>query len=230
MASRRATCLPPRIIADVDAKTRELRDAHDVLAELYVERLANLLDEMPIEQALLGLFCQLVREGGNGLDIADVGCGTGRLAPYMSSQGLTPHGVDLSPEMIRVARRDYPEHTFEVSDLRALPFEDRSLAGAVGWYSLMYLTPVDRPSAFGELARVVKPGGYFATAFKAGDDQLHRAGRTLNLGIEFDIYWLSPAEIERQVLQAGFEVVFWGGRPADPDEVQAQGYLIARRL
>ncbi len=214
----------------MDAKTRELRDAHDVLAELYVDRLTNLLDEMPIEQALLGLFCQLVREGGNGLDIADVGCGTGRLAPYMSSQGLTPHGVDLAPEMIRVASRDYPEHTFEVSDLRALPFKDASLAGAVAWYSLMYLTPVDRPSAFGELARVVKPGGYVATAFKSGDDQLLRAGRTLNLGIEFDIYWLSPAEVERQVLQAGFEVVFWGGRPADPDEVQAQGYLIARRL
>jgi SAM-dependent methyltransferase len=215
--------------AAVDAKTRELRDAHDVLAELYVERLANVLDEMPIEQALLGLFCQLVREGGNGLDVADVGCGTGRLAPYLSSQGLAPHGVDLSPEMIRVARRDYPDHPFEVSDLRALPFDDSSMAGAVGWYSLMYLPPEERPGAFGELARVVKAGGYFATAFKAGDDQLRRAGRTLDLGIEFDIYWLSPAEMERLVVQAGFQVVFWGGRPADPDEVQAQGYLIAQR-
>ena len=35
----------------------------------------------------------------------------------------------------------------------------------------MYLPPEDRPGAFGELARVLKPGGYFATAFKAGDDQ-----------------------------------------------------------
>jgi len=155
----------------VDAKTRELRDAHDVLAELYVEQLADILDEMPIEQAVLGLFCQLVRESGNGVEVADVGCGTGRLAPYLSSQGLAPHGVDLSPEMIRVARRDYPEHPFELSDLRALPFEDGSMAGAVGWYSLMYLSAADRPDAFGELARVTKPGGYLATAFKAGDDQ-----------------------------------------------------------
>lgn len=213
----------------MDAKTQELQDAHDVLAELYVERLADILDEMPIEQAVLGLFCQLVRERGNGLDVADVGCGTGRLAPYLSSQGLAPHGVDLSPEMIRVARRDYPEHPFELSDLRALPFADGSMAGPVGWYSLMYLSPEDRPSAFGELARVVKPGGYFATAFKAGDDQLRKAGRTLNLGIEFDIYWLSPNEMQRRVVEAGFEVVFWGGRPAEPDEVQPQGYLIAQR-
>ena len=66
-------------------------------------------------------------------------------------------------------------------------------------------------------------------AFKVGDDAVRRAGRTLDLGIEFDVYWLSPAEMERHVVQAGFQVVFWGGRPADPDEVQAQGYLIARR-
>lgn len=213
----------------MDARTRELRDAHDVLAELYAERLAGLLDEMPVEQALLGLFCQLVREGANGLDVADVGCGTGRLAPYLSSQGLTPHGVDLSPEMVRVACRDHPAHAFQVADLRALPFEDGSMAGAVAWYSLMYLPPDDRPGAFGELARVVAPGGHLALAWKAGDDQLRRAGRTLDLGIEFDIYWHSPAEVERQVVQAGFEVVFWGGRPAGPDEVQPQGYLVARR-
>ena len=213
----------------MDAKTEELRVAHDVLAELYVERLADILDEMPIEQAVLGLFCQLVREAGNGLDVADVGCGTGRLAPYLSSQGLAPHGVDLSTEMVRAARRDYPEHPFQVADLRALPYYDGSMAGAVGWYSLMYLRAEDRPGAFGELARVVRPGGYLATAFKAGDDELRRAGRDLDLDIEFDVYWHSPAEMERRVVEAGFQVVFWGGRPAEPDEVQPQGYLIARR-
>lgn len=215
------------MLCAVDAKTRELRDAHDGLAEVYVERLAGQLDEMPVEQAVLGLFCQLVR--GIGTDVADVGCGTGRLAPYLSSHGLTSHGVDLSPEMIRVARRDHPQHSFEVADLRALPFDDGSMAGAVGWYSLMYLPPTDRPRAFGELARVVEPGGYFVTAFKAGDDQVRRAGRTLGLGVEFDVYWLSPAEMEHRVVEAGFQVVFWGGRPAEPDEVQPQGYLIAQR-
>ena len=113
----------------MDAKTRERRNAHDVLTELYVERLADILDEMPIEQVLLGPSCQRVHEGRNGLDVADVGCGAGRLATHPSSQGLTPHGVDLSPEMIRVARCDYPERTFEVSDLGALSIEDDSIAG-----------------------------------------------------------------------------------------------------
>lgn len=214
----------------MDAKTRELRDAHDVLAALYVERLANILDEMPVEQAVLGLFGRLVRNAGNGTDVLDAGCGTGRLAPYLASRGLAPRGVDLSPEMIRVARRDYPDHPFALADLRALPFADSSMAGAVSWYSLMYLTPEDRAGAFGELARVVAPGGFLAIAFKSGDDQLRRAGGTLGLGIEFDIYWLSPAEVERRVVTAGFKVLFRGERPAEPDELQPQGYLVAQRL
>lgn len=214
----------------MDPKTLELRAAHDVFAELYAERLAHLLDEMPVEQAVLGLFCDLVLADGGEKVIGDIGCGSGRLAPYFASRSLASHGVDLSAEMVRVARRDHPGHPFEVGDVRALPFGDATLAGAVGWYSLMYLAPEDRPAAFGEIARVVRPGGYFVTAFKVGDDTVRRGGRTLNLGVEFDIYWHSPGEMERCVTQAGFAVVFTAGRPADPDEQQPQGYLIARRL
>lgn len=213
----------------MDPKTEELRNAHDVLAAVYVDRLATILDQMPIERAVLGLFAELVREGGTGTDVGDIGCGTGRLAPYLSSQGLSPHGVDLSPEMIRVAQRDYPGHSFQVADLRALPFEDARLDGVVAWYSLMYLPPEHRSPAFGELARVVKPGGHVATAFKLGDSTLRRGGRSLDLGIEFDIYWLSRQEMENRFTDAGFQVVFWGERPAEPDELQPQGYLIAER-
>ena len=116
----------------MDARTEELRAAHDVLAEVYAERLAGLLDRMPVEQAVLGLLAALVREGGGSV-VGDIGCGTGRLAPYLAGQGFTPRGVDLSPEMVRVARRDQPGHSFEVADLRALPFGDGSLDGAVAW-------------------------------------------------------------------------------------------------
>ena len=213
----------------MDAKTEELRAAHDVLAELYAERLAGILDRMPIEQAVLGLFCNLTLAAGLGTSVADIGCGTGRLEPYLAARGLSPRGLDLSPQMIRVARRDNPGFAFDVADLRDLPIETGSLAGVVCWYSLMYLAPSDRPAAFGELARVVKPGGYLVTAFKAGDSQLRRGGHSTGLGVEFDVYWLSPGEMERQVTGAGFTTVFWGGRPAEDGEGSPQGYLLAQK-
>jgi ubiquinone/menaquinone biosynthesis C-methylase UbiE len=187
------------------------------------------MDSLPADQAVLGMFCKLTLAAGPDASVADVGCGTGRLLPYLAAQGLSPRGVDLSAEMVRAARRDYPGFGCDVADLRDLPFEDASLAGVVCWYSLMYLAPADRPAAFSELARVVRPGGYLVTAFKAGDDQVRRGGRSTGLGVEFDVYWLSPGEMERQVTGAGFTTVFWGGRPAEGREGSPQGYLLARR-
>lgn len=212
-----------------DPRTDELRRAHDVLAEVYAERLVGMLDAMPIERAVLGLFAQLVHDRDGGTTVGDVGCGTGRLAPFLAGLGLSPHGVDLSPEMVRVARRDQPGFAFEVADLRALPFDDSTLDGAVCWYSLMYLSPDDRPGAFAELARVVRPGGLLTTAYKVGDDTQRRGGLTLDLGVGFDIWWRSPAGLQHDLEQAGFDLVFSGGRPADPDEPQPQGYLVMRR-
>jgi ubiquinone/menaquinone biosynthesis C-methylase UbiE len=213
----------------VDAKTRELRGAHEVLAEFYAERLAGHLEASPADRAVLGVFCELVREAGAGGEVADVGCGTGRLEPFLAACGLSPRGVDLSPAMIRVARRDNPGFDYQVADLRELPFGDASLAGVVCWYSLMYLAPAGRPAAFAELARVVRPGGYLVTAFKAGDGALRRGGQATGLGIAFDVYWLSPAEMEHLVTDAGFTPVFWAGRSGDETETQPQGYLVARR-
>jgi ubiquinone/menaquinone biosynthesis C-methylase UbiE len=213
----------------VDAQTEELRRAHDVLADWYVERLVGVLESMPVERAVLDLFSELTLAAGLGAEVADVGCGTGRLTPYLASRGLSPRGVDLSPGMIQVARRDHPAFPFEVADLRDLPFPDGSLAGVVCWYSLIFLAPPARAVAFAELARVLRPGGHLATAFKDGDGQHRRGGRSAGLGVEFDSYWLSAAEMLGLAAGAGFDVVFQGSRPPEESEACPQGYLVLRK-
>jgi hypothetical protein len=43
----------------VDAKTDELRDAHDALADWYVETVDGALDRTPIERAVLDLYSEM---------------------------------------------------------------------------------------------------------------------------------------------------------------------------
>ena len=213
----------------MDAQTEELRHAHDVIADWYAERLPGVLESMPIERAVLDLFSELTLAAGLGAEVADVGCGTGRLTPYLASRGLSPRGVDLSSGMIEVARRDHPAFPFEVADLRDLPFLDASLAGVVCWYSLIFLAPPDRTAAFAELARVLHRGGHLVTAFKDGDGRHRRSGRSAGLGVEFDSYWLSAQQMLDLGAGAGLELVFHGSRPPEESEACPQGYLILRK-
>jgi SAM-dependent methyltransferase len=187
------------------------------------------LESRPVERAVLDLFAEMTL--AVGVEVADVGCGTGRLLPYLASRGLSPRGVDLSPGMVEVARREHPGFAYEVADLRELPFEDASLAGVVCWFSLIYLAPSARARAFAELARVVKPGGYLVTAFKHGDGALHRNGpgsRVGSLGLDFDRYWLSAREMEDRFAATGFALVFQGSTP--PEEAEPPyGYMLVRK-
>ncbi|MFG3555281.1 class I SAM-dependent methyltransferase [Micromonospora sp. NPDC047557] len=213
----------------MDARTEELRDAHDVLSEWYAKNLTGVLESMPVERAMLDLFAEMTL--AVGAEIADVGCGTGRLLPYLASRGLAPRGVDLSPRMVEVARRENPGFTYEVADLRDLPFEDASLAGVVCWFSLIYLAPEARVPAFAELARVVRPGGYLVTAFKHGDGTGHRnppGSRVGSFGIDFDRYWLSAREMEERFAAAGFALIFQGSTPPEEPE-PSYGYMLVRK-
>ncbi|MEV6288636.1 class I SAM-dependent methyltransferase [Kribbella sp. NPDC051770] len=212
----------------MNSKTDELRAAHDILAEVYVEAVRGALDRMPTERAMLDLFSDYVLSADLGTDVADIGSGTGRLAPYLAERGLTPYGVDLSPGMIEVARRDYPAFSFEVADLRDLPFADASMAGAVCWFSLIYLAPEDRTPAFTSLARVIAPGGHLVTAYKPGDGQRRRGGAP-DLNATYDGYWLSTAEMQHHLTTAGFTILFQATRPADEEIPQEHAYLLARR-
>ncbi|WP_155388636.1 class I SAM-dependent methyltransferase [Catellatospora paridis] len=214
----------------MNAKTDELRNAHDALAEWYVGATAGALEAMPIERAVLDLFCELTVAADLGGVVGDVGSGTGRLAPYLAARGVSPHGIDLSPGMVQVARRDYPGFAFDVADLRDLPFEDASLAGAVCWYSLIFLAPADRPIAFSELARVVKPGGYLVAGARAGNGELRRGGgAAVGLGVEYDGYWMSAQEMQDRVTDSGFATVFQGSRPVEEQEATTHHYLLAQR-
>jgi 2-polyprenyl-3-methyl-5-hydroxy-6-metoxy-1,4-benzoquinol methylase len=47
----------------------------------------------------------------------DVGCGTGRITAHLRQLGVDVFGIDLSPGMIEVARRDHPGLRFDLGSM-----------------------------------------------------------------------------------------------------------------
>src|SRR5438309_1577834 len=134
-----------------------VRESYDRVARRYAEEIGDELAGKPVDRALYGLFAELVRtavpESGDPPVVGDVGCGPGHVTAYLSGLGLRPVGVDLSPEMIRVARERYPSIEFSVG-----AFPDGSAsgqpvwAGAVAAYSVIHLDDRQRQAAWRGLA------------------------------------------------------------------------------
>ncbi|RZS34789.1 methyltransferase family protein [Herbihabitans rhizosphaerae] len=201
------------------------RTAYDTMAEGYTERFGNSLAELPMDRALLTLFAELVRPSGR--PVADVGCGFGHLTAFLHELGVPVFGVDLSPEMLKIARRRYPGRRFEQGSMTALDLSDGELGGLVAMYSVIHVPPAHRPAVFAEFHRVLAPGGQLLIAFQVGDEPLHLAeafGHTIGL----NFHRLQPEVITAQLADAGLAVHATIVRePSPPREKTRQAYLLA---
>ncbi|MEV5146950.1 class I SAM-dependent methyltransferase [Streptomyces sp. NPDC052727] len=154
---------------NTDGWLEDTRTSYDTVAASYADQVRDLLDETPEERAVLGLFADLVSSRGGG-SVADVGCGPGRITAHLRQLGVDAFGIDLSPGMIEVARRDHPGLRFELGSMTDLDLNDGSMAGLVAWYSLIHIPDKEIGTVFKHFHRVLQPGGPLLLSFHVGDE------------------------------------------------------------
>ncbi len=205
---------------------RATRDAYDQMAEPYTERLAGALAADPFDRAMLGLFAELVHADGGG-PVADIGCGPGRITTHLDALGLDVSGIDLSPEMIRLARAARPDLRYEVGTMEALPIGEGTLGGLMAWYSVIHLPPERVPGVLAEFARALRAGGRLLMAFQTTDPGLdlqphdHKVTKS---------YRWSVSRMQELLRPCGFEVAARLLREPEPEGLYGAGYLIATRV
>ena len=183
---------------------RTTRAAYDAVAVEYAERFRSELEARPLERAMLAAFAELVRGAGAGA-VADLGCGPGRVTAYLHSLGLAAYGVDLSPQMIALARQEHPGLRFDEGSMTALDVPDGALGGVVAWYSVIHTPPESLPMVIAEFHRVLAPGGHLLLAFQAGNEPLHPA-RAFDHAVSLAYRW-SPDLVAELLSQAGLAEV-----------------------
>ena len=101
-----------------------------------------------------------------GNAVLDVACGTGNLTltahSYAGSSGQV-HGIDAAPEMIEVARQKAARSgipvAFDVGLAEKLAFADETFDVVISRLAIHHLPDDLKRTAFGEILRVLKPGG-----------------------------------------------------------------------
>lgn len=145
----------------------DTRRSYDAVAPHYVELLRDVLDARPFEQAVLALFAERVRKVGG--PVVDLGCGPGRLTAHLNRLGVDAFGVDLSPVMIEIARREHPGLRFEVGSMTELDMPDACVGGALLWFSLVHVPDPEVPVVLAHVRRMLRPGGVALVAFHRGE-------------------------------------------------------------
>jgi SAM-dependent methyltransferase len=207
------------------------RASYNAVAEGYAERLRGELAAKPVERAMLAVFAELVKADGLG-QVADIGCGTGRVTAHLHAEGVQIFGIDLSPGMLAMARRDHPELRFELGSMLALDLPDGELGGVLAWYSTIHV-PDDRlPDAFAEFHRVLASGGHLLLGFQAGDEVL-LLSEGMDQMIDLDFHRRTPEKVSRMLDEAGFVTRSrtWRERDADGPfpERTPQAFVLARK-
>ena len=117
----------------------------------------------PVQSQMLNL---LIREGPKDPPgcIIDIGYGTGRLLRTASEHWAQAQlfGVDPAEQMISEAHRLNPKVTFKIASAESLPFPDQTADIILS--SLSFHHWADPQKSFQEIARVLRPGGWFCLA------------------------------------------------------------------
>ena len=137
----------------------EIKNTYNKIAQAYHQKRLNPADstwndylEKPAMEAMLK---PLVKDK----KVLDLGCGTGILTNELVAWGAEAEGVDLSEEMIALAKENYPEIKFTTASSENLPYPENSFDLAASSLVMHYLE--DLQPTLVEIARVLKPAGSF---------------------------------------------------------------------
>jgi SAM-dependent methyltransferase len=209
----------------VDAWLSDTRLSYDTDAAGYAEKVRGLLGGQPYLRASLGVFAESVRAAGGG-PVADVGCGPGYVTSYLHDAGVDAFGIDLSPEMVAIARRDYPCLRFDVGTMTDLDLEDDSVAGIVAFWSVIHVPDHAVLGVFEQFHRVLRPGGLLLVGFHVGDGRRHTSEGYTGRPINVESFHRPPSKIAGWLRDAGFtmdaELVI------GPDEAVPGAVIFAR--
>ncbi len=203
-----------------------IRRSYDALAERYSAQLGDELDAKPLDRALLRA---LIEQHAPGAPVADLGCGPGHVAAWLALNGVRSVGIDMSPGMVAVGRREHPEVEFRVGDLLSVPASDGEFGSAVAFYSIIHLESDEMALACTEFRRILAPGGRLLVAFHVGDEVRH-VDEMWGQRVALDFRFQETAAVVDVLNTAGFEVEAQLERTNYPKEVETRrAYLVARR-
>ena len=171
--ARRNTGNPGRAVGvDDELRNRCIENAQHVSVGRAVRRAASSLN-------------------GQRHKVLDFGCGVGRWVPLLDRYFPDYHGVDISTDMLDIARRENPQKSFTRLENFTIDAEDESFCFAFCVAVLHHNSYGNQESLLKELGRVVRPGGQLLL-FESRGERVRGSNQIFYPREEAD--WMDAAE------------------------------------
>lgn len=171
---------------------------YDNIADEYANAIANRLPRPNLK-----IFLSLIPKPAKVLDI---GCAAGRDTKYIHQKGMEVIGIDLSEKLIQIAQKNNPNLTFQICDMRKLPFANSSFDGIWAHSVFHHLEKSNMSSALQEWARVLKNNGVIYLRTKMGQGNW-KGKDTLSIDQEREFTLLMPDELEQMFIELGLQKI-----------------------
>jgi ubiquinone/menaquinone biosynthesis C-methylase UbiE len=182
-----------------------IKKAYDKVAENYGQAFYYELYSKHLDVKLLDLFCERVNPN---MPVCEIGCGPGEISTYLKYKGLNMVGIDISEEMIRVAKQLNPHIEYRVGDVFKLDISDNYFSGLLAPFLFVNYEMEDIRKAFSEIRRVLIRGGLFYLSFHAGSERIH-VQDFLVPDNPLEFIFLDVNTVESLLVETGFEVIEW---------------------
>jgi SAM-dependent methyltransferase len=94
-----------------------------------------------------------------GARVLELGCGPGVPVARMLSRRFAVVGVDISQQMVRLARLNASRAVFLQADMASVAFRPAAFDGVVAFYSLIHVPRVHHAGLLARVRRWLRPGG-----------------------------------------------------------------------
>ncbi len=95
----------------------------------------------------------------SGVQVLDIGIGTGKFAQLLEAQGANISGIDLSESMIDECRKLHPGYDLQIGTFQQIPFADNAFDAVVSSFCFHEVPLEERQTACEEVYRVIRKGG-----------------------------------------------------------------------
>lgn len=184
-------------------KILDAADAFDKSAKIYQDKFMD----VSLFAGTFNIFCDNIAI--NNAAILDIACGPGNISRYLLDRkpDYDVLGIDLSPNMLRLAQNNNPGAKFQLMDCREISNIEKRFEGVMCGFCLPYLTPKEASELIANVSGLLKPNGVFYLSTMEEDENTKSRFQISSSGDQVYVNYHREDDLTRVFRENNFEVI-----------------------